>query len=286
MPIYARPASLTSSTSPTTRSRTQKSVVSHRAASSMSGLAALRVRDIRFAPGDVINGPLHSNDTLLICEATFNGRVTTSNSVTSSGGRLYDIPSGCGTATFNSGGLAVLAPTVGMPSTNSQMKRETRSDSTRRRSGPRLPLHRPNLDCVQQQWNHDGEVTVDEGHPRDGRPEHGGPTPAACGSLSALRSVRGRHGHRARRATCFTSRTCRRAFRPELLGQLTQGNPIVQFLRQRAWLPDLQRRVRSRLPTAAPTVTCSCRAPCMARVTSRPKTTSTSRATFTTRHQH
>ena len=35
--------------------------------------------DINFASGDVINGPLHSNDAILICgSATFNGKVTTS----------------------------------------------------------------------------------------------------------------------------------------------------------------------------------------------------------------
>lgn len=37
-------------------------------------------RDIQFAPGDVINGPVHSNDTLLIAGgATFRGTVTTSD---------------------------------------------------------------------------------------------------------------------------------------------------------------------------------------------------------------
>lgn len=146
--------------------------------------------EIRFAPGDVINGPLHTNDTLLICEATFNGNVTTSNSITKSGGRLYDIPSGCGTANFNSGGLSY-APTIGMPSTNSQMKRETRSD---------LPADVPDPGCLYTGptsivFNSNGTMTVKSPSTKatrvTGDPNTGGSAPAACGSLTALRSSSG-----------------------------------------------------------------------------------------------
>ena len=145
---------------------------------------------IQFAKNDVINGPLHSNDTMLICEATFNGKVTTSNSVNKGGGRLYNIPGGCGSANFNSGGLAY-APTVGMPSTNAQMKRETRSD---------LPVDVPDPGCLYTGptsivFNGDGTMTVKSPWSKatrvTGDPNTGGSTPAACGTLTALRSGAG-----------------------------------------------------------------------------------------------
>lgn len=79
--------------------------------------------EIQFGPSDVINGPLHSNDTLLICGATFNGKVTTANTKSP----YYKKASGCSNPTFTQG-----APTpdssIGMPQTNLQMKTETRLD--------------------------------------------------------------------------------------------------------------------------------------------------------------
>ncbi len=146
---------------------------------------------IRFAPNDVINGPLHSNDTLYICESNFNGKVTTSNSIDQGGGRLYDIPSGCGTANFNSGGLAY-ANSVGMPATNSQMKREVRSDLTTSGvpkpgclyTGPtEIAFHGNGTMTVWSPWTKKTQITGD--------PATGGSTPAACGSISNLRSGSG-----------------------------------------------------------------------------------------------
>lgn len=82
--------------------------------------------DIQFATNDVINGPLHSNDTILICgQARFRGEFTTANSI----GALYKKVGGwsCpGDPIF-----AVkpkVAKSVGMPKTNSQMLSETRMD--------------------------------------------------------------------------------------------------------------------------------------------------------------
>lgn len=80
--------------------------------------------EIQFGTNDVINGPLHSNDTLLICGSTFNGPVTTSNPKAP----FYRTPSGCSsTPTFNKG-TPTLDGTIGMPQTNLQMKTETRTD--------------------------------------------------------------------------------------------------------------------------------------------------------------
>lgn len=146
---------------------------------------------IQFAPHDVINGPLHSNDTLLICEANFNGKVTTSNSLDQGGGRLYDIPGGCGSAHFNSGDLSY-SNSVGMPATNSQMKREVRSDLTT--SGV------PRPGCLYTgptsiEFNGDGTMTVRSPWTKmtqvTGDSATGGSTPAMCGSISSLRSSGG-----------------------------------------------------------------------------------------------
>ncbi|MCU1557990.1 MAG: hypothetical protein JWN09_1985 [Microbacteriaceae bacterium] len=84
---------------------------------------------IQFATTDTIKGPVHSNDTMRICGSTFNGTVTTSNSKANGSGNLYTIPSGCGDGVFKYGKPAY-SPVVGMPPTNSQMKKQTRSDLT------------------------------------------------------------------------------------------------------------------------------------------------------------
>jgi hypothetical protein len=79
---------------------------------------------IQFGSMDVINGPLHSNDRLVICGGTFNGAVTTSNPLTP----IYSSPSGCGSATFAVGTGPTVAPTVLMPPTNEDLRLETRND--------------------------------------------------------------------------------------------------------------------------------------------------------------
>ncbi|MFF1634503.1 hypothetical protein [Leifsonia sp. NPDC058248] len=81
--------------------------------------------EIQFGPNDVINGPLHSNDTLLICGATFIGPVTTSNPKSP----FYRKVSGCNNPTWSTMyGPPTLDATIGMPQTNLQMKSETRTD--------------------------------------------------------------------------------------------------------------------------------------------------------------
>ncbi|MDN4643472.1 hypothetical protein [Arthrobacter sp. PsM3] len=81
---------------------------------------------IQFAGSDVINGPLHSNDTIYVCGATFNGPVTTATTRTSP---RYDKPSsGCSTPTFKVPGSPAFAPVIAMPPSNGKMKDETRTD--------------------------------------------------------------------------------------------------------------------------------------------------------------
>lgn len=83
-------------------------------------------RDIQFASSDQINGPLHSNDTIIICgAATFRGEFTTSNSKAP----LYkkSTASGCGASPVFSVAPKI-AKNIGMPKSNSQMLSETRLD--------------------------------------------------------------------------------------------------------------------------------------------------------------
>ena len=116
---------------------------------------------IKFGVNDVIKGPVHSNDTLQICGSTFNnGVVSTSNNTPDGAGNLYRIPSSsCGTANFGPGNIykPVYGPVVGMPSTNSQLVKETRSDL--------LALGVPNPGCLYTgptsiTYNLSGTMTV------------------------------------------------------------------------------------------------------------------------------
>jgi hypothetical protein len=80
---------------------------------------------IQFGSSDVINGPLHTNDTILTCSATFNGPVTTANTAAPP---RYTKASGCSAPTFAVPGSPAYSPIVAMPPSNAQMKDETRTD--------------------------------------------------------------------------------------------------------------------------------------------------------------
>jgi hypothetical protein len=109
---------------------------------------------IQFASGDVINGPLHSNDTLYICGATFNGPVTTATTKTPP---RYDKPSsGCSTPTFKFTGNPAFAPVIAMPPSNAQMKDETRTDLTAQVPRPGCLYTGP----TSIVFNADGTMTV------------------------------------------------------------------------------------------------------------------------------
>jgi len=79
---------------------------------------------INFGDGDSIDGPLHSNDTLRLCGATFEGVVTTGNP---DGGYTYPGGSGCSTPNLKKGKVE-FSPSISMPASNTQLKKETRSD--------------------------------------------------------------------------------------------------------------------------------------------------------------
>jgi Tfp pilus assembly protein PilX len=108
--------------------------------------------EIQFAPSDVINGPVHSNDTIKVCGSTFTQGFTSSDPVSP----YYETPSGCSAASFP-GGNPTRSATVDMPPTNSQMRQEVRSDLT----GSTVP----NPGCLYTGptsviFNSDGTMTV------------------------------------------------------------------------------------------------------------------------------
>lgn len=98
--------------------------------------------EIAFGSSDVLNGPVHSNDAIRACQATFNGQTTTAYSPAT--GDRYKLMtsngSSCSASTFavNGSGPAFQA-TIGMPQTNSELRKETRGD---------LPLIVPRPGCL------------------------------------------------------------------------------------------------------------------------------------------
>lgn len=79
--------------------------------------------NIQFGSSDVFSGPVRSNDRMLICETTFMKSVLTSSTTSP----IYKTASGCDAPDFRVG-TATFAPTIDMPPTNTEMKKETRSD--------------------------------------------------------------------------------------------------------------------------------------------------------------
>ena len=131
---------------------------------------------LQFAQADVLNGAVHTNDTLLICGATFNGLVTTGRpSARSTVPRAHAVPrpSPSDDPKYSS--------VVGMPSTNSQLKSEMRTDlATRPETG--VPVHRSNDHPLPQLRPDDGALAVDQGHQCRGDPATSGTNNATCGT--------------------------------------------------------------------------------------------------------
>ncbi len=100
---------------------------SRRTGSWTVGSTRYSCNDIIFGRSDVLKGPVHSNDTIRTCGSTFEGPVTTANSKAP----LTVNDSGCPNANFkDAGSPAYSGGVIGMPATNSELKKETRSDLT------------------------------------------------------------------------------------------------------------------------------------------------------------
>lgn len=151
-----------------------------------AGRPATGCSEIAFGSGDVVRGPLHSNDTVRICDATFTGAVTTGNpnapyyrAVNSNNvscvGQVFQMP---GYPAYNNPDGV-----IGMPPTNSQLKKETRSDLTA------SDVPRPG--CLYtgpttMVFNSNGTVTIRSPWTREtqvvGDPATSGSHPAQCGT--------------------------------------------------------------------------------------------------------
>jgi Tfp pilus assembly protein PilX len=145
--------------------------------------------NIQFAAFDTLQGPVHSNDTLDICGATFTGAVTTADPRTPN----YENDNGCPSATFKVGTGPTTVSKLSMPLTNASMPKETVPDT---------PATVPNPGClytgpttiqfsvvagagmmrVWSPYTRHTEVTSTGGN---------GPDPAKCGAISDLQSTAG-----------------------------------------------------------------------------------------------
>lgn len=85
---------------------------------------------IQFVAGETLDGPIHSNDTMVMCGGTFSGNSTTSSNPTLKNGKRY-VTTGCSSPAAPkfpiTGGLDY-GKQLGMPKTNSKMIQEVRTD--------------------------------------------------------------------------------------------------------------------------------------------------------------
>lgn len=141
---------------------------------------------IAFGAFDVINGPMHTNDTFRSCGSTFNGAVTTSYYPTS--GDAYTRgnanTNGCPNGTVESfpKGKPVSVSTLDLPPTNKKMFNEVRTD---------IPLDTPRPGCLYTGptkivFNANGTMTVRSPWTKVTRVSNAlgtaGTTPAECGA--------------------------------------------------------------------------------------------------------
>lgn len=144
-----------------------------------SGVSRSHCTTINFGGADEINGPLHSNDAIMTNgPARFNGKVTTAYKASSGANYVRS-----GTApTFLLPGDPQNVATIGMPATNSQIKKETRSD---------LPAEVPVTGCLYTgptkiTLHDNGEMTVISPWTKrtntTGASDTGGSSPAKCGT--------------------------------------------------------------------------------------------------------
>lgn len=151
--------------------------------------------NIAFDLGDTTNGPAHSNDAIRICDATFNGPVTTAYNPAS--GLRYTAKdsngNNCNGQEFAVAGSPAYSPVIGMPPTNAQMKKEVRYD---------IPAEVPRPGCLYTgptkiTLNAGGTMTVQSPLTKatqiDGAatPVAKTPPPIQCGDPAQLASASG-----------------------------------------------------------------------------------------------
>ncbi|MBH0129939.1 hypothetical protein I6E56_06170 [Salinibacterium sp. NK8237] len=152
--------------------------------------------EIGFGSNDDIDGPVHSNDTIRICDARFRGEVTTGYSPTNTSAIKYNAQNSnsqnCSGQTFDLAGYPRTAPVIGMPATNSEHLRETRSDLTSDGvprpgclyTGPTsITLNSNGTITVYSPWTKVTQIV--------GSPATSGSTPSECGNVAAMNTVGG-----------------------------------------------------------------------------------------------
>ena len=88
-----------------------------------SGKRPAACATIQFAAADTLSGPVHSNDTIAVCGATFGSAVTTA----STDPKIVSTPTDCSKGTYQPGYPKQVSQ-ITMPATNSAMRAQTRSD--------------------------------------------------------------------------------------------------------------------------------------------------------------
>ncbi|MBH0053267.1 hypothetical protein I6E74_03675 [Salinibacterium sp. SWN139] len=150
--------------------------------------------EIAFSGGDTVDGPVHSNDTIRICNASFLGNVTTSYAPSS--GLSYNpknsLGQNCSGQSFAVLNSPSFSPVIGMPATNSQHLRETRSDLITDGvprpgclyTGPtEINLNSNGTITVHSPWTIKTQIT--------GSPATGGSEPIECGNVDRINSSSG-----------------------------------------------------------------------------------------------
>ena len=246
---------------------------------------------INFRTGDVIDGPLHTNDAFQIDgNPVFKGWTTTSYNPTT--GLNYF---GTGTPSFPAmpGGKPVYEPILAMPATNTELKKETRPD---------LPLDVPRPGCLYTGptkivFKANGKMQVTSPWTKVTSPVAAAPTTPGAALRARPASARPparRSTHRT--TTSCSCRTCRRCPPTRTTGPRERPAPRCAWpratrrpgrtsgtLRATRWATQRPASTSpTRASTGAATGTSSSRGPSTPRPPSRRRTTSTSSTTSRT----
>jgi len=149
--------------------------------------------EISFGAADDLQGPVHSNDTIRACGSRFEGTVTTADSRSPYYSARNSSGSTCTKPTFELAGYpSYSGGVVGMPATNSELKKETRTDL--------VATEVPRPGCLytgptQFTFYANGTVNIKSPFTKKTRIGNAnsttGTSPAECGTISALQSSAG-----------------------------------------------------------------------------------------------
>lgn len=148
--------------------------------------------EIAFGDSDVQEGPVHSNDTIRACGSTFTGAVTTADTRSPYYVRRDSNGTLCAAPTFTLTGYPAHTGNLPMPATNSELKKETRTDLAA------TDVPRPG--CLytgptQITFRADGTMNVKSPFTKKTRIGNAAATsgsePSACGAVADLTSVNG-----------------------------------------------------------------------------------------------